>query len=270
MKLALPALCLGMLVSAEVAGGSASAGTALGDDKAKAQPEASAAPADPPATSGLSSGETPVEYGIGVRARSVWVPKAVLELFIERAAGGAQNYGYGVDLTRRRGTTELQLGFEYEHINVGQGVWINKGDDVSAGDEADYVLGPKASGHQLSWFTIEFTFLNHAEISKMFALRYGGGIGVGILRGELDHNNILCVGATNATPEPGCVPTRFGGQGQYSEGTETQEAYKLPPVFPVVNAILGLEIRPNSHWTINLEGGIRTLPFFGVSSSVFF
>lgn len=246
MRLALPALCLGLLVSAAVGGRSA-----------WAEP-------------GSPSGETPVEYGVGVRFRSVWVPKSVLQLFIERAAGGARDNGIGVDLTRRRGTTELQLGFEYEHINVGQGVWIAKGDDVSAGDEADYVLGPSASGHQLGWFTIEFTFLNHAEITKRFALRYGGGIGVGILTGELDHNNIICMNATNAMPEPGCVPTRFGGSGMYTEGTETQVAYSLPPVFPVVNAILGLEIKPTDHVTINLEGGIRTLPFVGASTSVFF
>lgn len=245
MRLALPALCLGMLVSA-----------AITDKSALADPA-------PPA------GETPVEYGLGVRLRSVWVPQSVLELFIERAAG-AQDYGLGVDLTRRRGTTELQLGFEYDRINVGQGVWIAKGDDVAAGDEADYILGPDASGNQLGWFTIEFTFLNHAEITKRFAVRYGAGIGVGILAGELDHNNIICVNATNAMPEPGCVPPRFGGQGTYAEGTETQVPYALPPVFPVINAILGLEIKPTDHLTINLEGGIRTLPFVGVSTSVFF
>lgn len=268
MKLALPALCLGMLVSAAITKSSASAGPALDDDKSRARQPTPAATADPPAT----SDETPVEFGVGVRFRSVWVPKSVLEVFLERAAGGAQDYGVGVDLTRRRGTTELQLGFEYEHINVGQGVWINKGDDVAAGDEADFVLGPEASGHQLRWFTIEFTFLNHAEITKAVAVRYGGGIGLGIVLGELDHYNIICTNATNASPEPGCVPPspRFNGQGMYTEGTETLEAYSLPPVFPVVNAILGLQIRPTSHMTINIEGGIRTLPFVGVSSSVFF
>jgi hypothetical protein len=259
-----------MLVSAAIPNKSASAGPALDDDKSKDRAPAPAGLGSPGPSSGGGGGGTPVEYGVGVRLRSVWVPKAVLELFIDRAAGGAQNYGLGVDLTRRRGTTELQLGFEYEHINVGQGVWINKGDNVAAGDEADYVLGPKASGKQLGWFTIEFTFLNHAEISKTFAVRYGGGIGVGILTGELDHNNIICVNATNATPEPGCVPSRFGGQGMYTEGTETQVAYSLPPVCPVVNAIFGLEIKPTNHMTINIEGGIRTLPFVGVSTAVFF
>jgi hypothetical protein len=262
MRVALPALCLVVLVSSAVAKGSAWAGPALDDDKKERAPEVV-----PDPSLGV---ESPVEYGVGVRLRSVWLPKAILELFVERAAGGAQNFGFGVDLTRRRGTTELQLGLEWERVNVGQGVWINKGDNVSAGDEADFVLSPDASGNQLSWFTIEFTFLNHAEINKYFALRYGGGIGLGIVLGELDHYNIQCVGATNSAPEPGCVPERFGGAGLYSEGMATVVPYDLPPVFPVVNAILGVELKPTERMTINVEGGIRTLPFFGISSSVFF
>jgi hypothetical protein len=269
LALASPALCLVILLSSAVAGGSAWAGPALDDDKAKEH--------TPPPPPELATPVDPVEYGVGVRARSVWVPKAVLELFVDRAAGGAQNFGLGVDLTRRRGTTELQLGFEWERVNVGQGVWINRGENVAAGDEADFVLGPKASGHQLSWFTVEFTFINHAEINKTFAVRYGGGLGLGILIGELDHYNIICAaGSTNAAPEPGCVPSRFGGQGRYSEdpadmpGSGIVFAYDLPPVFPVVNAIVGLQIKPTASMTINIEGGIRTLPFLGVSASTFF
>ena len=278
MRLALPALCLGNLVSAAVAGGSASAGPALDNDKNRRPPLSAAddldctkLASDPRCHTLGSTDEPEVEYGVGVRLRSVWVPRSVLQLFVERAAGGAQNFGLGVDLTRRRGATELQLGFEYERVNVGEGVWINKGDNVATGDEADYVLSPKDSGHQLAWFTVEFTFLNHAEINKTFAVRYGGGIGLGIVTGELDHYNIICApGATNASPEPGCRPPRFNGPGMYSEGTETQVAYSLPPVFPVVNAIVGLQIKPTDKLTINIEGGIRTLPFAGVSTSYFF
>ena len=279
MRSALPALALSFLVSAAVTGSSASAGPALDDDTTKTPPAATPelvckGSLDDVRCHAASEAdrEAEVEYGVGIRLRSVWVPKAILQLFIDRAANGAQNIGYGAELTRRRGTTELQLGFEYEHIDVGQGVWINKGDNVANGDEADYVLDPQHSGHHLSWFTVEFTFLNHAEISKMFSVRYGGGLGVGVIIGELDHYNIVCNGATNATPEPGCLPMRFGGNGDYSPdpGGETQVAYNLPPVFPVVNAIIGFQIKPMDKLTINIEGGIRTLPFFGVSSSYFF
>src|SRR5215467_15925107 len=135
MRLALPSIALGLLVSAAFARGSAWAGPALDDDKQKER-----APQTPLPDPSLTSTETTVEYGLGVRLRSVWVPKAILELFVARAAGGAQNFGFGVDLSRRRGNTELQLGLEWEHINIGQGVWINKGDNVAGDpgiDEAD-------------------------------------------------------------------------------------------------------------------------------------
>jgi hypothetical protein len=294
MRFVSPAVCLVFLVGTGL-GRPASAGPALDDDKAaKAAPvpakppsEPSPEPAEPEpdcskpgdprcAAAGvpLSAGDE-VEYGVGVRLRSVWVPKSVLELFVTRAAGGAHNYGLGVDLTRRHGTTELQLGFEFEHINIGQGVFINKGEDVAMGDEADYVLGPDSStgsGNQFGWFTLEFSFFNHAEILPWLSFRYGAGLGLGVLIGEVDHYNIICAaGTTNASPVPGCVPPRFNGTGTFSEGHETLVKYDLgTPVFPVVNAILGVQFKPTERTTINLEGGIRTMPFVGVSSSVFF
>lgn len=258
-----------------VLAGSAVAGPALDDDKSKRiapveadQVDCKANPAD--VRCHTTGGDSEIDYGVGVRLRSVWLPKSILQLFLTRAAGGAHNYGAGLELTRRRGSTELQLGFEYEHVNVGQGVWINKGDDVSMGDEADFILSPGAAGHDFGWATIEFTFINHAEINKALAIRYGGGLGVGLLLGELDHYNIICVNATNAAPEPGCVPQTLGGNGQFSGGNQSPVKYDLPPVFPVVNAILGLQIRPTDKITINIEGGIRTLPFAGISTSMFF
>ena len=242
--------------------GAALAGPALDDDKASPSTDTTLVP--PP--------EKGPEYGIGFRVRNVRIPKAELELFVERAGDtGASNVGLGVDLTRRRGNLELQLGVEFERITPGEGVWIEGGKDVASGDEADYVLDPKDSGKKLGWVTFEFTFLNHAPITKNLAIRYGGGLGLGVVLGELDHYNIVCAdGATNEAPEPGCVPDRFGGTGAFTEGTETLVKYKLPPVFPVVNAILGLQIRPIEKMTINIEGGIRTFLFFGVSSSYFF
>jgi hypothetical protein len=236
-----------------------------------------AASADPTAgMPGAPEQETPVEYGVGIRLRSVHVPQSIIELFVDRAASGASEVGFGVDLVRRRGTVELQLGFEFERLQVGEGVWINKGDNVAAGDEADFVLSPEHArdGDKLGWFTIEFTFLNHAVINKYLAVRYGGGAGLGIILGSLQHYNVICVGATNNNPEPGCVPnsSQFGGQGQDSDGQMFQNPvkYDLPPVFPVINGIIGLQIKPTDKAVINIETGIRTVPFFGVSGGYFF
>jgi len=250
-------------------------GQAWADDPKPGDPAAPTTVTEPiPGTLAIKPDEV-VEYGAGLRLRGVFVPQSILELFVNRAAGGAANLGVGVDLVRRKGNIELQLGFEFEHVTVGQGVWIEKNKTVP-GDDPDYVLSPESSGHDLGWFTFEFTFINHAPINKTVAFRYGGGLGLGIVTGELDHYNIHCAaGATNANPEPGCVPMRFGGSGQYTDEDgnptgEMQFKYNLPPVFPVVNAIIGLQIRPMDKLTINIETGIRTLPFFGASSTYFF
>lgn len=270
MRIGLSELCLGTVISAALAT-SAVAGPALDDGSS---PTSATDPATAAGTPGAPTEETPVEYGIGVRLRSVHVPQSILELFVDRAAGGASNVGIGVDLVRRRGTVELQLGLEYEHLQVGEGIWINKGDNVGAGDEADYVLSPDHArdNEQLGWFTIEFTFLNHAVINKYLAVRYGGGAGLGIITGSLQHYNVICVGATNNSPDPGCKPTKFNGNGQDSDGQmfNSPVKYDLPPVFPVINGIIGLQIKPTDKAVINIETGIRTVPFFGISGGYFF
>lgn len=268
MRLRLAQLCA-VIVSWVISGVIVASGQA----HAQTADDTSTTPAsgEPVGVAAEEKEKDPVEYGVGIRLRNVRVPQFEMELFLERSPGGSSNVGFGVDLTRRRGNVELQLGFEYENITPAEGVWIASGDNVATGAEADYLLSPDSSGKTLGWFTIEFTFLNHAPITKQLSFRYGGGAGLGIITGELRRYNIICAGgSTNSSPEPGCVPPRFGGTGSYSEGTETVVKYDLPPVFPVVNAIIGLQYKPAEKVTINLEGGIRTLFFFGLSGSYFF
>jgi hypothetical protein len=232
---------------------------------AAAQPgdgaDGSAAPATKPADA--------AEYGVALRVRNVWLPNGIMELFLERGAGGARNVGFGGELIRRKGSVEVQLGFEYEHINIGEGVWIERGKTVSPGDAsgADYVLSPDHANSNFGWFTIEFTFLNHAKINKFLSFRYGGGVGLGILTGEVQRYDLVScgAGASNDNVEP-CKPAQLGGQATATGPVK----YDLPPVFPVVNAIIGLQIKPTSKSVINLEGGIRTMPFVGMSAGYFF
>ena len=253
----------------------AHAGAALDDDKAA--PTRTTDPTAAPDSTALSTDK--IEYGADFRIRSVWVPQSMINLFVERSAGGIQNWGWGFDLVRRHGDNELQLGFEHENLPPPEGVWINKGDTVP-GNSADYILSPDHApgGSTLGWYTIEFTFVHNAPINKYVAFRYGGGAGLGIVSGDLYRWDTQCAAtATNANPEPGCVPGDHipGGTGiSASDGNGAPEStpakYNLPPVFPVVNAIIGVQIKPIPKAVINIEGGIRTMPFFGFSAGYFF
>ena len=250
--------------------GSASTGDATSSDGSQV-----IGPATPAA--GPAASDNDVHYGVDLRFRGAFVPKSILQLFVTRAAGGASNFGYGLDVIRRRGNLELAIGIEHEQVTVGQGVWIQKNQTVP-GDDPDYVLSPQNSQDGgLGWTTLEFTFVNHVPITKWVAFRYGAGAGLGIINGALDHYNVQCAaGATNANPEPACTPARFGGQAQYTDpngniiATATQYKYNIPPVFPVVDALVGFQFHPFDKAIINIEGGLHTLPYFGVGIGYFF
>jgi hypothetical protein len=252
----------------------AHAGAALNDDS---KPTRTTDPNAAPDT--LTTSADKVEWGADFRVRSVWVPQSIINLFVERSPGGIQNWGWGFDAVRRHGNTELQLGFEHENLPPPEGVWINKGDSVPS-NSADYILSPDHApdGSSLGWYTIEFTFLNHVPINKYVSFRYGGGAGLGIVSGSLYRWDTQCAPtATNSNPTPGCVPGDHvtGGQGvSSSDGNGAPETtpakYNLPPVFPVVNAIIGVQIKPTDKMVINIEGGLRTMPFFGFSAGYFF
>ncbi|MCX5747252.1 MAG: hypothetical protein NT062_32685 [Proteobacteria bacterium] len=266
---------MGSLVATLVPG-IAFAGAAL-DDAPKSEPAV-----DPNTGAVLTEApdtEAPVEYGVGLRLRSVRIPQGMFELFTARAPGGMSNVGYGVELLRRRGNVELQLGFEHEALSVPSGVWIESGKSVPL-NEADFILSEDKANSTLAWTTIEFTFINHAVINKYVSFRYGGGAGLGILSGDLKRVDVLCAGgSTNTNVDPGCVPPTETGPQSHQQGTATitegpfdgsGHVYELPPVFPVVNAIIGLQFNPMPKMHINIEGGIRTMPFFGTSLSYFF
>ena len=277
MRLAFGTFRVAAVTWIAIAGGSAAAQPADAPD-----PAATTETTPPPATTPESSSELApepdedpekaVRYGVGLRLRNVRIPRAEIELFVDRAPGGASNVGIGAELIRRRGNVELQLGFEYETITPKQGVWIKSGESVPSA-EADFILEPDAAGESLGWFTIEFTFLNHAPINDKVAIRYGGGAGLGIITGNLYRYDVRCSpDATNANPEPGCRPAALGGTGGAGGDppSTSPRKYELPPVFPVVNAIVGVQFKPIPNMAINIEGGIRTLLFFGTSIAYMF
>jgi hypothetical protein len=156
-------------------------------------------------------------------------------------------------------------------------VWINSGDTVPQ-DDPDYVVtGKNAQDSGLGWTTIDFTFINHKRINKYVSFRYGAGAGIGIINGALDHYNVRCAaGATNANPEPACTPQVLGGQAQVTDpngniiNTNTQYKYDIPPVFPVIDVVIGFQFHPYDKILVDVEGGLHTLPYFGANIGYMF
>jgi len=190
--------------------------------------------------------------GLGLRVRNVRVPKPLIELFVERAAAGSSNVGIGLELSRRKGQFEVQFGLEYEKIFIPDGIWIDKGDQIPQ-DEVDFV-----EFENFGWITAELSFLYHTPIVKQLSVRYGGGAGIGILRGEIIRTDYVCTSSSVESCDPKINPEN------------DKRPYDIPPVMLVVNAIIGLQIRPTDEIFINIEGGLRTVPFFGATAGYYF
>jgi hypothetical protein len=197
------------------------------------------------------------EYGVGLRLRGVFEPAFMMNLFVEeQTSGGMFHPGFGLELNRRKGEFELVLGFEYDNLSPEDGYWLEKGDDgVTPGQYPDFV-----DFDGLSWFTTDLTFVFHSPISDKVAFRYGAGFGLGVVFGDALQTDTTCTGTdfeNDCTLDTGA-------------GSQVNDPADIPPVFPVVNLLLGAQFRPSRSVSINLEGGLRTVFFFGISGTYYF
>lgn len=196
------------------------------------------------------------KIGLGLRLRNVRIPKSLIEIFVEHAPSGTSNVGFGAELSRRKGNFEVQFGLEYEKISMQSGLWVDKGDDISMGDEPDFV---EFDG--FSWVTAELSFMYHTPIIDQLAVRYGGGAGIGVFMGDIRRTDYVC---DNGMLDDQCHERT----NPPAENLATP--YDLPPVMIVINAIVGVQIKPTDEIFINVEGGIRTMPFFGMTAGYYF
>ncbi|MEZ4367869.1 MAG: hypothetical protein R2939_16555 [Kofleriaceae bacterium] len=191
-------------------------------------------------------------FGAALRLRNVRLPQSLIELFVDDAPSGISQFGVGVELSRRKGNFELQLGLEYDNLNMSDGLWIEKDKPIPANDP-DFV-----EFESFGWVSIEVSFINHTELAPNFFLRYGGGAGLAILTGDVVRTDYTCSSASKDSCNESPV----------AENQKTP--YDLPPVFPIINAIFGVQYRAGGNLALNLEGGLRTVPFVGGSVGYYF
>lgn len=225
----------------------ASAAPAAADDDAAPEPDGA----------GVDAPKKKTQFGVAVRLRNVRMPEGFTELFVDDAPSGLSEFGLGLEFARRRGNFELQLGLEYEKLQFARGLWIEKGKPIPE-NEPDFVEFESQGGGNFGWFSIEVSFINHTEMAKNFFLRYGGGAGLAIFRNDVIRTDYRC--SSNSKDSCTAIPN----------APNNRDPYDLPPVFPIINAIFGVQYRAGDNLAFNLEGGLRTLPFVGGSIGYYF
>ncbi len=219
-------------------------------EMSEGQDEDGSQPAPPPAVEDPNA----VKHGIGLRLRYIFLPKSLIEIFMEEAASGVSRSGFGFDYVRRKADFEFSVGFEYDTLGPDDGFFVERGGSPLEPGTTDFI---EFDG--LAWYTIDAAFVYHRKLSDLVALRYGGGIGFGIVTGDVIETDAVCVGPDTQND---CVKNNNGAQ-----VNDKQDFFRFPPVLNVVG---GVQLTPAKNLAINIELGMRTVFYTGVGAQYFF
>jgi hypothetical protein len=260
MRVAKTWIALGILAASGLAMPGISRAEEAGEPAAEASAEEGTEPvADTPAAGEASEAVTGVHkrrWGVGLRMRYVFLPKGVLELFLDHATS-MSSVGFGAEVVTRKGDFDVVFGFEYEGIAADNGLYLEKGDDPrSTTDGPDLV---EFDG--LALLAFDASFIWHAKLSSKVHLRYGGGIGLGFVLGDVLQTDYICLSGqlddpTQCTPQPG--------------GKNRVPSEDVPPVVPIINFLLGARFNVSEQISLNVEGGFRDVFYLGVGTNYIF
>jgi hypothetical protein len=212
-----------------------------------------------------------LSYGAGVRLRWVTVPAWMLNLFTDRNVP-LSSWGTGIEFFRRKANFDFVASFSYQNMSPPPGNWLGK--DHPANIDTDYV-----QFNNLALWGVDVSFVWHTMFNEWVGLRYGAGIGVGIVQGQIlrtsnsgctDENAgdlTMCnpMGST-CTGESCTLSPASLTPGPDSPGNPHRFADpNVPPVLPIVNILVGLNFRlPQVRgWEAKIEGGFYNAFFLG-------
>jgi|GEM_PF-1334218 len=243
-------------------------GPAWAQDDEFADEDSAAATEDEPSATAAASNQPPASaLGVGFRTRGVILPEGMLELFIEEVPGGVFQPAFGLEVIRRKGQFDVVFGLDYHSLEAEcpedpePCLYLEKGDDASTSGE--YPDDVEFDGFGMIGLDVAFVW--HEPITDFFSLRYGAGLGLGIILGEVRQTDTICSpGPTDTIQEPGrCIPVTSGGQ--IDEPNED-----IPPVVPIVQAMFGGRFDIIENLSLNVEVGFRNLLYFGGGVAYFF
>src|SRR5215470_2410587 len=184
--------------------------------------------------------EPPAKIGVGGRFRYIFLPKSVLELFLGHATA-MNSFSLGAEVIRRKGNLDITFGLEYANISPSDGLYLEKNKDPSqASDYPDFV-----HFDNFGMISVDGTFIWHTDFTNWLSFRYGAGIGIGFLLGEIQKQKAQCSSTTTVDQldDPNACPV--------PQGTTVRNADK-PPVVPIINLLLGLRFKLHDEISLNI------------------
>ena len=235
-----------------------------------ADPEAAPATETPPEEGGtLVKQSNKRKWGVGARLRYVFVPQAMLNLFLQHSTS-MNSVGFGAEVVGRKGDSDIVFGIEYDGASPDNGLYQDKGDDPGLcnsgnGDQGKCPDYTRFDG--LGMIGLDASFIWHANLSSKVQLRYGGGLGIGIVTGAMYKTKMKCpAGTTNGDlDDPNAC-----GDPKTNFVTPEAKSEDVPPVVPIINALIGARFLISDNLAVNVETGFRDLFYLGMGADWIF
>ena len=227
----------------------------------------------------------PSELGthqLGVRARYIFVTKAMLSPFLNANTGTQMNsYSLGLEyIYRKPGKSwDVVTSVDFSWLSVDDGNYLGAGHDPTL--DTHYT-----QFRNLSFISADVSIIGWHKFLPWLELRYGGGLGIGYVPGDvlITTNGHAVHRRQRQRPDARAIrpsPARSSASRRRRKkrrcrrsmngGTDTnvtphRHYGDKPPVMGVLNLLVGLRFYPTEHLAINWEIGFRDAMFTGLSA----
>ena|SRR2546423_5154198 len=186
-------------------------------------------------------------YGAALRARWVSVPGWLLSTFLKQSVP-LSSYGLGLELVRRKEDVDFALGLTYQNMSPRDGNWLGRSNVAALDTDLVQFRG-------LALVGLDASFTWRRRFNQYAGLRYGAGLGIGLLPGKV--LRVSDAGCTDANagdtracrplycPPQGCTEAMHRQhEGGVDNGPTDPHRYQepsIPGAFPIINLAVGLE-----------------------------
>jgi hypothetical protein len=227
-------------------------------------------------------------YELAARVRGIFLTPTMLAP-IAGTNSSLASLAMGTEFVVRRRTYDVVTSLDFSFIDVSDGNFLGAGRDPSQ-DTHYFQFG---NFGQLTFISADVSIIGHTALGRWVELRYGAGVGLGGLAGNIKViNNGRQCNAANYRDGSQCYPhtpdqrvdvplgrpdseaklvqTEKPGAIDLADDPHRHVSQSVPPVVPVINVVLGLRFKVARHFAFDIEAGFRDMMFVGASLRALF
>jgi hypothetical protein len=194
------------------------------------------------------------QWGVGARLRYIFLPRSVVELFVDKGTG-MNSVGVGGELVTRKGNFDIVFGLQYDSLAANNGLYQDKGDDPGQCTADPDKCPDLREFENFGMISVDASFIWHTDITEKIQLRYGAGIGLGIMTGKMYLTETRC--------PPGTTLEDLDSVSSCPTSGAREEEEDVPPVLPIINLLVGARFMLADNISFNVETGFRDVFYLG-------